>query len=143
MSCKHDWLEKPDYGERYCAKCQKVEHMPPIEKFTGKSKNGWHEVEMAPNKLLTVGTTAWRKEHLLLLFSPLEQHATGQLWAHASISHPKRYPNWDEILDARYTFFTETDEVVQVLPKKDEYVNLHKNCFHLWSPCGGKRIVAE
>ncbi len=25
MGCKHDWMEKPDYNERHCAKCGKEE----------------------------------------------------------------------------------------------------------------------
>ena len=51
---------------------------------------------------------------------------------HLSISHPKRYPTWDEILRTRYKFVDEKMELVMHLPKKSEYVNLHQNCFHLW-----------
>ena len=46
------------------------------------------------------------------------------------------YLTWDEILDVRYAFFDESDEVYQILPPKEEYVNVHKNCFHLWSKVG-------
>lgn len=51
---------------------------------------------------------------------------------HMSISHPKRYPTWDEILRTRYKFFPETVELVMYLPKQSDYVNVHPNCFHLF-----------
>lgn len=105
------------------------------------NKNGWVEVPLISGLPVGVGTTAWRKDNLRVLFSPIETHTeNGCQWSHASVSHHARYPTWDEILDVRYTFFSETDEVCQILPPKGEYVNLHKNCFHLWSPIG-KRII--
>ena len=85
--------------------------------------------------MLSKGTQVWVKGELKVLFSPNEAHPDG-MWKHLSISHPKRYPIWDEILAARYEFFFETDDVAQVLPPKSEYVNVSKNCFHLWSPIG-------
>jgi hypothetical protein len=102
--------------------------------------NGWNEKPMLStdpiiSALLASGTKAYTKGNLQLLYSPMEQHSDG-LWKHASISHPQRYPYWDEILDVRYTFFSENDEVMQVLPPKREYVNVAKNCFHLWCPVG-------
>jgi len=106
--------------------------------------NSWHEVPMLAGDnsivaaLLSAGTKVYRKGNLKLLFSPLEQHPDG-LWKHASVSHHARYPTWDEILDVRYLFFGENDDVVQILPPKGEYVNVAQNCFHLWSPIG-KRV---
>ena len=29
--CKHEWLEKPGYGERQCPKCNKIEKIPTKE----------------------------------------------------------------------------------------------------------------
>ena len=50
---------------------------------------------------------------------------------HLSISHPSRYPNWDEIREARYALLPNRVTVAMILPPKEEYVNLHPNCFHL------------
>lgn len=50
---------------------------------------------------------------------------------HLSISHPTRYPKWDEIKTARYKFLPAYMTVAMILPPPDEYVNVHKNCFHL------------
>ena len=51
---------------------------------------------------------------------------------HMSISHPTRYPTWDEISRTRYKFFSDDINFVMYLPKKSEYVNVHENCFHLY-----------
>lgn len=50
---------------------------------------------------------------------------------HLSISHPMRYPKWDEITDARYTLVPDHVTMAMILPPRAEYVNIHKNCFHL------------
>lgn len=54
----------------------------------------------------------------------------GQGW-HLSISHPTRYPVWDEIRDARYDLLPDACTMAMMLPPKAEYVAIHPNCFHL------------
>ena len=51
---------------------------------------------------------------------------------HISISHPYRYPTWDEIYTARYTFCPHDITMAIFLPKTSEYVNIHPNCFHVY-----------
>ena len=62
-----------------------------------------------------------------------EPHGNNQrlLW-HISISHPSRYPTWEEIKRARYELTPKDIEMVMHLPKPENYVNIHENCFHLW-----------
>lgn len=62
--------------------------------------------------------------HVIVAWEP------GRGW-HLSISHPKRYPVWDEIRDARYDLLPDACTMAMLLPPKGEYVNLHPNCFHL------------
>lgn len=50
---------------------------------------------------------------------------------HLSITHPTRYPSWDEIADARYTLLPDDVTMAMILPPKAQYVNLHPNSFHL------------
>ena len=50
---------------------------------------------------------------------------------HLSISHPHRYPDWDTIADARYALLPDDAQMVMYLPPRSEYVNIHRNCFHL------------
>ena len=50
---------------------------------------------------------------------------------HLSISHKTRYPTWDEIKEARYRFVPDEVTMAMLLPPRDQYVNVHPNCFHL------------
>lgn len=52
---------------------------------------------------------------------------------HISISHPRRYPTWDEIYQAWYDLVPDAEYRTGaiILPKKAEYVNIHPNCFHV------------
>jgi hypothetical protein len=59
----------------------------------------------------------------------------GGRW-HLSIAHGTRYPTWDEIRDARYTFMPPDIQVGMLLPAPENYVNIHHNCFHLWQLIG-------
>lgn len=51
---------------------------------------------------------------------------------HLSISHPQRYPSWDEIKKARYTLIAEEITMAMFLPPPSQFINVHKNCFHLY-----------
>jgi hypothetical protein len=53
-----------------------------------------------------------------------------QRW-HLSISHPHRYPDWNVISDARYALVPNEITMAMILPPREEYVNIQKNCFHL------------
>lgn len=57
---------------------------------------------------------------------------------HASIAHPFRYPTWEEIKFIRYKLFPDDIKVAMVLPPKKEYVNMHKNCFHMYEMFDGE-----
>lgn len=64
--------------------------------------------------------------------SKIERASYPLRW-HLSISHPDRYPTWDEISDARESLLPRGLVFAQILPSDlDQYVNLHPNCFHLW-----------
>lgn len=64
---------------------------------------------------------------MLKVFVAVEEGA----W-HLSISHPSRYPTWDEIKEARYRLLPDEIYMAMILPPSGEYVNVHENCFHLW-----------
>ena len=51
---------------------------------------------------------------------------------HASIAKKDTYPTWDEIKEFRYTYLPPELTFGILFPPKDEYVNVHPNCFHLW-----------
>jgi hypothetical protein len=66
--------------------------------------------------------------------------ADGTLWRHVSVAHRKRYPTWDEIRFVKDVFIGKDKEAVQILPRQEDYVNEHPNCFHLWSNLTGDTI---
>lgn len=66
-------------------------------------------------------------QHLIVLIQRIEPDG----W-HLSISHPQRYPTWDEIHAARYGLLPDEVTMGMLLPPRGEYVNIHPNCFHLW-----------
>lgn len=50
---------------------------------------------------------------------------------HMSISHPERYPTWDEVANARYKLLPDNMEFGMMLPPPGAYINIHNFCFHL------------
>jgi len=51
---------------------------------------------------------------------------------HLSVSRPNRYPVWDEIKQTRYDLIPDNVYMAMILPPKDDFVDVHPNCFHLW-----------
>lgn len=52
------------------------------------------------------------------------------LW-HLSVSHPQRYPTWDEIKEIRYALLPDSKTFAILFPPMAQYVNVHPRCFHL------------
>lgn len=73
----------------------------------------------------------------VLLSPPFEKNG----W-HMSISHPKRYPTWDEIRDSWYALVPNSNNRVgaMLLPKKEDYINVCENCFHVHEIKDGLQI---
>lgn len=58
-------------------------------------------------------------------------------WEHVSISlRAKRLPTWEEMCLIKDIFWDDEEEVVQMHPKKSEYVNFAE-ALHLWRPVNG------
>lgn len=56
----------------------------------------------------------------------------GKRWIHISMSHRKRMPTHDEMLEVKNFFIGDDRYAMQVFPPKDMYVNQHPFCLHLW-----------
>jgi hypothetical protein len=78
------------------------------------------------------GCMMYKAAALTVLVADIEsaEYKQTKRW-HLSISHPMRYPKWDEISDARYSLIPNEVTMYMYLPPREEYVNFHKNCFHL------------
>lgn len=52
---------------------------------------------------------------------------------HVSISRKGKPIKWQDIVFVKNIFMGEEIEAFHIIPKHSEYVNLHENCFHIWS----------
>jgi hypothetical protein len=66
----------------------------------------------------------------------------GYRW-HMSISHPHRYPTWDEQKEARYELLPRDAYFVSILPPESDYLNHHPNCFHWLELRDGDAVPAD
>jgi len=58
-------------------------------------------------------------------------------WQHVSVSligKPHTTPRWQLMCAIKDLFWDAEDVVMQLHPKKSEYVNRHPGCLHLWRP---------
>ena len=54
-------------------------------------------------------------------------------WSHVSVSKKTQIPSWNEMCYIKELFFGKNKTVVQFHPKEDDYINISKNCLHLWA----------
>lgn len=55
-------------------------------------------------------------------------------WEHMSISSPSRTPDWDTMCLAKSVFWDDDECCVEYHPRKEDYVNMHEHCLHIWKP---------
>lgn len=64
----------------------------------------------------------------------------GECWEHLSahirVNGEDRTPTWEEMCFIKGIFWDDEDVVMQLHPKKSEYVNNHPHVLHLWRPIG-------
>jgi hypothetical protein len=62
---------------------------------------------------------------------------------HVSISTPldQEPPTWEEIQAIRAAFYPPDRDAMMVLPREEDYVNVHANTFHLWETPEDWRII--
>lgn len=63
--------------------------------------------------------------------------SSGMGWEHVSVSLTGRTPNWKEMCFVKNLFWEEDELVVQYHPTKENYINHHPNCLHMWKPKEG------
>lgn len=58
----------------------------------------------------------------------------GAGWDHVSVSanSKKIIPSWNDMCYVKDIFFRDNEAVIQIHPKKEDYVNNVNNCLHLW-----------
>lgn len=59
-------------------------------------------------------------------------------WEHLSVSMPSKTPSWDQMCKMKDIFWNDDETCVQFHPKKEDYVNNHPHCLHIWKPVNEK-----
>lgn len=80
---------------------------------------------------------------LLVATSQDEEPGGKRAWIHVSFSRPDRLPDYDDLQTARRNFIGIDRVSLQIFPVEEEYVDLHPNCLHLWSPVGFDPLLPE
>lgn len=55
-------------------------------------------------------------------------------WEHLSVSMPNKCPSWEQMCFIKDQFWRDDEACVEYHPKKEDYVNNHKYCLHIWRP---------
>ena len=58
----------------------------------------------------------------------------GMGFEHLSVSTPVKTPTWEQMCKMKEIFWKDDEVCMQLHPKKDEYVNMHEYCLHIWKP---------
>jgi hypothetical protein len=65
----------------------------------------------------------------------------GEGWQHVSVSFgpdSKKCPSWEVMCAVKDLFWEPEDVVIQIHPRKSEYVTYHPGCLHLWRCTDGR-----
>lgn len=60
--------------------------------------------------------------------------SNGDGWDHVSVSLPNRCPTWTEMDFIKRMFFKDDEVAFQLHPAKQDHINIHNFCLHLWRP---------
>lgn len=55
-------------------------------------------------------------------------------WEHLSVSMPNKTPSWEQMCMMKDIFWGEDEVCIEYHPRKEEYVNNHPHCLHIWKP---------
>lgn len=58
----------------------------------------------------------------------------GGEFEHLSVSTPVKTPTWEQMCKMKEIFWKDDEVCMQLHPKKEEYVNNHPYCLHIWRP---------
>ena len=78
----------------------------------------------------------------LSIIASLEIHE-GRKWIHVSCARRDRLPSWDDLRLVKSTIITDARHAYSVMPTKEEYVNIHNFCLHLFAPLDGERALPD
>lgn len=57
-------------------------------------------------------------------------------WEHLSVSQRNKTPSWDIMCRMKEIFWGNDEVCVEYHPKREDYVNFHPHCLHIWKEIG-------
>lgn len=66
------------------------------------------------------------------IIASIESKADGREWLHVSCARRSRLPTYEELLRVKNEFIGKDRKAVFIFPEEKNYVNINKNCLHLW-----------
>ena len=88
-------------------------------------------IERAMGKAAAEYMRAWEHNGLFIISSAAE-YDDGREWLHVSVSRKSRVPSYDDLTRIKRDFIGEDKKAVLVLPEKENHVNIHDYCLHLF-----------
>lgn len=67
----------------------------------------------------------------MLVLATMDQTPHGDL-LHVSLIYPNRLPSWEDLRQVKDAFFGDDLDAMMVIPKAEDYINVHQYCFHIW-----------
>lgn len=58
----------------------------------------------------------------------------GAGFEHCSVSLPNRCPSWEQMCAIKELFWRDDETCMELHPAKENYVNNHPYCLHIWKP---------
>jgi hypothetical protein len=99
----------------------------------------WEESALPPPLQGTDGACFVRTDGSMSVLMTAEDHGATK-WLHVSVARRDRYPTWDELHFIKNLFIGREEDAVQILPREQDYVNMHPNCFHLYRRLDGDTV---
>jgi hypothetical protein len=97
---------------------------------------GYDIRSLAPNRITRdsiLASAGWQHSATGLVVSAgIEDTGRWGPLLHVSISYPDHDPTWEEIKAVRDLFFLDSVDAMMMLPRQEDYINVHPHCFHLW-----------
>lgn len=56
----------------------------------------------------------------------------GREWLHVSFSRERKIPTYADLQFVKREFIGNEKKAIMIFPEQENYVNIHKNCLHLW-----------
>ena len=95
---------------------------------------GYDARRFAPNAITVAGVAAsagWQHAPSGLLVTASRDASRWGPLLHVALSYADHDPTWAEIKAVKQVFFPADTDAAMILPRDDNYVNLHTHCYHL------------